>query len=102
MKQQQAQMQSSKYLESGCGEGKSKEIASSYVQSVMNQIKAGSSEMLREEVQVKRRQDKLRQLRKRKRTLTAFTPFELRTAKRIRLENQQSEQEGKEYEPLWL
>ncbi len=88
----------------GEGDGKSKEIASSYVQSVMSHIQNGSEGLL-QEVKMKKRQDKLRKIRKRKRTLTAFTPFELRTAKRIRLENQRMESESgekKEYEPLWL
>jgi hypothetical protein len=72
------------------GEGKSKEIASSYVQSVMTHLQSSITETLLQKVKVKKRQDKLREIRKRKRTLTAFTPFELRTAKRIRIENQQS------------
>jgi hypothetical protein len=58
---------------------------------------------LREEVAIKKRQKKLRELRKKKKTLTIFTPFELRTAKRIRIETEQMDQtETSIYEPLWL
>lgn len=58
---------------------------------------------MREEVAIKKRQKKLRELRKKKKTLTIFTPFELRTAKRIRIETEQMGQtETSTYEPLWL
>jgi hypothetical protein len=63
-------------------------IASSYVQHVMQSIQSADVQKIREEIQMKKRQDKLRELRKKKKTLTLFTPFELRTAKRMRLENE--------------
>jgi hypothetical protein len=61
-------------------------------------------EKIREEVRLKKRQDKLRELRKKKKILTIFTPFELRTSKRIRIEQEMSGagQQTTEYEPLWL
>jgi hypothetical protein len=58
-----------------------------------------------EEFAKKKREAKLRDIRKNKRTLTVFTPFELRTAKRMRLENELIEKEtgqAQPYEPLWL
>jgi len=56
----------------------------------MSNIQNDSISLL-EEVKAKKRQRKLREIRKRKRTLTVFNPFELRTAKRIKIENQESE-----------
>jgi hypothetical protein len=46
----------------------------------------------------------LRELRKKKKILTIFTPFELRTSKRIRIEQEMSGAglQNTEYEPLWL
>lgn len=58
---------------------------------------------LKEEVMHKKRQQKLRELRKKKKTLTIFTPFELRTSKRIRIEAEQMGAKAETtYEPLWL
>ena len=52
---------------------------------------------------LKKRQQKLRDLRKKKKTLTIFTPFELRTSKRIRVEAEQMSTKAEcSYEPLWL
>jgi hypothetical protein len=56
----------------------------------MSNIQNDSISLL-EEVKAKKRQRKLREIRKRKRILTVFNPFELRTAKRIKIENQESE-----------
>ena len=77
----------------------------SYVQQVRQGVSAETIERIREEVRQKKRQDKLRELRKKKKVLTIFTPFELRTAKRIRTEiglNGGPDQQSSEYEPLWL
>ena len=58
---------------------------------------------MREEVAIKKRQRKLQELRKKKKTLTIFTPFELRTAKRIRIESEKMDQsDSTTYEPLLL
>ena len=56
----------------------------------MSNIQNDSISLL-EEVKAKKRQRKLREIRKRKGILTVSNPFELRTAKRIKIENQESE-----------
>ena len=68
----------------------------------MSHIQGDTQGLLRD-LQVKKRQKKLREIRKRKRPLTVFTPFELKTAKRMRLENNaDADVEKHDYEPLWL
>jgi hypothetical protein len=69
----------------------------------MQGVSEEERQRLREEVAIKKRQRKLQELRKKKKTLTIFTPFELRTAKRIRIESEKMDQsESSTYEPLWL
>ena len=69
----------------------------------MQGVSEEERQRLREEVAMKKRQRKLKELRKKKKTLTIFTPFELRTAKRIRIEREKMGQsESSTYEPLWL
>ena len=69
----------------------------------MQGVSEEERQRLREEVAMKKRQRKLKELRKKKKTLTIFTPFELRTAKRIRIESEKmGQRESSTYEPLWL
>lgn len=66
-------MRSQIISEEGCEGGKSKDIAHNYVQQVMSQVQ--DVQGIKEEVEKRKRDIKIKEKTNKKKTLTVFTPF---------------------------
>jgi len=69
-------------------DNKKNDLVNSYVQQALSGITEEQKTRIRYEVMQRKRENKMREKKKGKKTLTVFTPFELRTAKRNRIENE--------------